>query len=233
MTERIIRFGPFELRPERELLLNAGARVSLGSRALAILALLAERAGEIVSIQEINEHVWPNLFVQENNLRVHMSSIRRALRTASEGDAEIVNVPGRGYRLSAEVTLESAGEDAPEASGPRSLRPLPPPLQMNRLIGRADTVAQVGESLRQHRLVTIVGPGGVGKTSVALAALNVLPANATACFIDLTNCASIEHVAAAAAPRSRVRWAATRRPAFLSTACARLKSFSCSTIANT
>lgn len=199
MTERIIRFGPFELRPEREQLLNAGARVSLGSRALAILALLAERAGEIVSIQEINEHVWPNLFVQENNLRVHMSSIRRALRTASEGDAEIVNVPGRGYRLSAEVTLESAGEDAPRASRPQDLRPLPPPLQVNHLVGRADIVAQLGESLRRHRLVTVVGPGGVGKTSVALAALNVLPANAAACFIDLTNCASIEHVAAAAA----------------------------------
>lgn len=199
MTERIVHFGSFELRPEREQLLNGGVRVALGSRALAILALLAERAGEIVSIQEITERVWPNLFVQENNLRVHMSSIRRALRTSSEGDAEIVNVPGRGYRLSAEVTIESVGEDAPEAMALGSLRPLPPPLQMNRLIGRTDSVAQVVEGLRQHRLVTIVGPGGIGKTSVALAAVNALPANAAACFIDLTNCASVEHVAAAAA----------------------------------
>lgn len=199
MTERVMRFGPFELRPERELLLNSGVRVSLGSRALAILTLLAERPGEIVSIQEITEHVWPNLFVQENNLRVHMSSIRRALRAAVDCEVEIVNVPGRGYRLSADVTIETFGEDAHEESTCQSLRPLPPPLQINRLIGRADAVAQVVEGLREHRLVTVVGPGGIGKTSVALAALNVLPANAAACFIDLTNCASVEHVAAAAA----------------------------------
>lgn len=199
MTERVVRFGPFELRPEREQLLNGGVRVALGSRALAILTLLAERAGEIVSIQEITEHVWPNLFVQENNLRVHMTSIRRALRTAGQGDAEIVNVPGRGYRLSAEVTIETMGDEAPEAVAPQGLRPLPPPLQINRLIGRADSIAQVIESLRQHRLVTIVGPGGIGKTSVALAALTALPANEAACFIDLTNCSSVEHIAAAAA----------------------------------
>ncbi len=63
MTERIFRFGPFELRPERGHLLNAGVPVALGSRALAILTLLAERAGTIVSVQEIASHVWPNLFV--------------------------------------------------------------------------------------------------------------------------------------------------------------------------
>lgn len=199
MTERILRFGAFELRPEREQLLNGGVRVGLGSRALAILALLAEHAGEVLSIQEITEHVWPNLFVQENNLRVHMSAIRRALRTAHDGDVEIVNIPGRGYRLSADVVVEHAGEDVLDAPPPPSFRPLPLPLQINRLIGRDDKVAQVVQTLREHRLVTIVGAGGIGKTSVALAALDVLGEGTPTCFVDLTNCSTVEHVAAAAA----------------------------------
>ncbi|WP_294253869.1 winged helix-turn-helix domain-containing protein [uncultured Sphingomonas sp.] len=198
MTERILRFGPFELRPEREQLLNGGVRVGLGSRALAILALLAERAGDVVSVQEINEHVWPNLFVQENNLRVHMSAIRRALR-AADSDVEIVNVPGRGYRLSADVTIADAGEENDEARTAPGFQPLPLPLQVNRLIGREESVAQVLACLHLHRLVTIVGAGGIGKTSVALAALAGIEATMPVCFVDLTNCATVEHVAAAAA----------------------------------
>ena len=198
MTERVLRFGPFELRPEREQLLNGGVRVGLGSRALAILALLAERAGEVVSVQEINEHVWPNLFVQENNLRVHMSAIRRALR-AADSDVEIVNVPGRGYRLSADVAVDDAGEENDDARAVPGFQPLPLPLQVNRLIGREESVAQVLACIHLHRLVTIVGAGGIGKTSVALAALAGIEGDTPVGFVDLTNCTSVEHVAAAAA----------------------------------
>src|SRR5512138_1425466 len=108
MTERIFRFGAFELRAERGQLLNSGVPVSLGSRAIAILALLAERAGTVVSVQEITSHVWPNLFIQDNNLRVHLTAIRRALRTGKADGVEITNVPGRGYRLNADVTVDSS-----------------------------------------------------------------------------------------------------------------------------
>lgn len=199
MSERTIRFGSFELRPERGQLLSGGVRVGLGSRALAVLALLAERSGEVVSVQEITDRVWPNIFVQENNLRVHITAIRRALRAGGADDVEIVNVPGRGYRLRADVTIKAAGEEASEATMPAEIRPLPLPLQINRLIGREACVAEVVESIARHRLVTIVGSGGVGKTSVALAALTQLRTRTAVCFVDLTNCTSLAHVATATA----------------------------------
>lgn len=160
MSEWIIRFGSFELRPERGQLLAGGVRVGIGSRAIAIVALLAERAGEIVSVRDITDHVWPNLFVQDNNLRVHMTAIRRALRAGGHAEAEIVNVPGRGYRLSAEVTITVAVEDAPEPMAFLDINPLPLPLQVNRLIGREQTIRDVVANLGRHPLVTIVGPGG-------------------------------------------------------------------------
>ena len=199
MSDQRILFGSFELRPERAQLLRGGVRVGLGSRALAILALLAERAGEVVSVQEIADRVWPSIFVQDNNLRVHITAIRRALRTGAEDDVAIVNVPGRGYRLRADVTIAAAGEEVAEAPMSREIRPLPLPLQINPLIGREACVAEVVESIARHRLVTIVGPGGIGKTSVALAALTQLGARTAVCFVDLTNCTSLAHVATATA----------------------------------
>lgn len=213
MTERIFRFGAFELRPERVQLLNSGVPVGLGSRAIAILTLLAERAGTVVSVQEITSHVWPNLFIQDNNLRVHLTAIRRALRTAKAGGVEITNVPGRGYRLNADVTVDSAVPSDPGAGF--GLRPLPLPLLINRLIGRADCVASVIENVDQHRLVTVVGPGGIGKTSVALAALSTFATRITTCFVDLTNCTSVEHVTTAVAAALQSPMGSEATPAVL------------------
>lgn len=197
MSERVLRFASFELRPTRGQLLNNGIPVALGSRAIAILTLLAERAGEVISVNEITSHVWPKLYVQENNLRVHVSAIRRALKSAPAGDVEIINVPGRGYRLHAEVTVQ--GHAGPDARTSSELRPAPIPLPISRLIGRDDCIVAVAESMYVHRLVTVVGAGGIGKTSVALAGLHALANESAACFVDLTNCSSVEHVATAVA----------------------------------
>lgn len=199
MSHRRIRFGSFELRPDQGQLLSGGVRVGLGSRAFEILALLAERAGEIVSVQDITDRVWPNTFVQENNLRVHITAIRRALSNGAQEDVEIVNVPGRGYRLRADVTIDAGTLEVAEAAMPREIRPLPLPLQIQTLIGREACVADVVESIARHRLVTIIGSGGIGKTGVALAALTQLGAHTAVCFVDLTNCTSLAHVATATA----------------------------------
>lgn len=195
MTDRVLRFGQLALWPERGQLLHQNRPVKLGSRALAILILLAERPGEIFSARDIVDHVWPNLFVQDNNLRVHLTAIRRVLRSTSGDQVEIINVPGRGYRLRGEVTIDRLGAAAARAAG--IVQPMPLPIPANLLIGRMDCVASVLESLDHYRLVTIIGAGGIGKTSLALAALSAASTGTACAFIDLSNCTSLEHVTAA------------------------------------
>ena len=100
-----ISFGPFRLLPTQFLLLKDDKPVSLGSRALEILTMLLERAGELVSKQELMARVWPNVFVEPANLTVHMSALRRTLRDGRDGNRFIINVPGRGYSFVASVAL--------------------------------------------------------------------------------------------------------------------------------
>jgi DNA-binding response OmpR family regulator len=96
-TTREISFGPFRLLPAQFLLLEGDKPVSLGSRAMHILIVLLERAGELVTKQELMARVWPNLFVEPANLPVHISALRRALRDGRDGNRFIINIPGRGY----------------------------------------------------------------------------------------------------------------------------------------
>jgi len=98
-------FGPFRLLPTKFLLLKGDKPVSLGSRALAVLVVLLERPGELVSKQELMGRVWPNVFVEPANLSVHMSALRRALRDGRDGNRFIINVPGRGYSFVASVAI--------------------------------------------------------------------------------------------------------------------------------
>jgi DNA-binding winged helix-turn-helix (wHTH) protein len=98
-----ISFGPFRLLLSQFLLLEGDTPVSVGSRALEILAVLLDRAGELVTKQELMDLVWPNVFVEPANLTVHISALRRALRDGREGNRFIINIPGRGYRFVASV----------------------------------------------------------------------------------------------------------------------------------
>ena len=102
-----VSFGPFRLLPTQFLLLEGDKPVSLGSRALEILTMLLERAGELVSKQELMARVWPNVFVELANLTVHMSALRRTLRDGRDGNRFIINVPGRGYSFVAPVAVPS------------------------------------------------------------------------------------------------------------------------------
>jgi len=98
-----VSFGPFRLRPNQFLLLEGDQPVPLGSRALEILIALLERAGELVSKQELMARVWPNVFVEPANLTVHISALRRMLRDGRDGNRFIINIPGRGYCFVAAV----------------------------------------------------------------------------------------------------------------------------------
>jgi DNA-binding winged helix-turn-helix (wHTH) protein len=100
-----ISFGTFCLLPAQFLLLEGDKPVPLGSRALQILVALLDRAGELVTKEELMGLVWPNVFVEPANLTVHISALRRALRDGREGNRFIINIPGRGYRFVASVQV--------------------------------------------------------------------------------------------------------------------------------
>src|SRR5216683_1862740 len=163
-----ILFGPFRLLPAERLLLRAGKPVRLGSRALDLLIALVERAGESVGKNELIARVWPDTIVEEGNLKVHVAALRRALRDGRAGTRYLVNIPGRGYRFVAPVTLmEDLRPSAPSATATKREHNLP--TLLTRPIGRADNIKELTEQLPRRRLLTIVGPGGIGKTAVALA----------------------------------------------------------------
>ncbi len=168
-----LEFGPFKLMPRRRLLLDSGRPVHLGSRALDILIALADRAGEVVGKSELIALVWPSTFVGEANLRVHIAALRKALREEPGGARYISNVIGRGYCFVAEA---SSGAETPglgqvhvpqDRRGPAPVPACPP-------VGREAIVTMLAESLKQHRFLSIVGPAGIGKTTVALAVATIL-----------------------------------------------------------
>jgi predicted ATPase/DNA-binding winged helix-turn-helix (wHTH) protein len=166
--DREIWFGPFCLRPEARLLLESDTPVQIGDRAFDLLIVLVERAGEVVTKDELFARVWPGLTVVESNLRAQVALVRKALRDGQAGARFLMNVPGRGYRFVAPVwNTETPKHIQPQASLVESASGLP--TRLTRLIGRADAVSEIVARLNRHRFVTIIGPGGIGKTLVALA----------------------------------------------------------------
>src|SRR5260370_15697136 len=118
-THQFFRFGRFELDEASRALTKDGRAVRLGSRAFDILVALLSRAGEIVSKDELIAAVWPNLHVEENNLRVHLTALRKALDEAQAGATSIANIPGRGYSFVAPVTrIDAAAPASPEPPAP-------------------------------------------------------------------------------------------------------------------
>jgi DNA-binding winged helix-turn-helix (wHTH) protein len=160
-----LRFGPFEVKFSDRSLKKANRAVSLGGRAYDILVALLENAGEVVARAELIEKVWPDVTVEEGSLRVHLSALRKALGDGQFGNKYIARVQGCGYSFIAPVVRVPADHERGNASAPMSN--LPPAL--GRMIGRDDFVLEVQAVLRSERLVTILGAGGMGKTTVALA----------------------------------------------------------------
>lgn len=164
--EPLYCFGRFELRPLERLLLGDGQVLAVGARAFDLLATLAASHGQVVSKDDLLERVWPGLVVEENNLQVQVSKLRRLL-----GPDAIATVPGRGYQLVlrpqgpapvAPAAQGCAAGPAP-AAAPNNLPP-----QRSSFIGREKELAACARLLRSGRLLTIVAIGGCGKTRLAL-----------------------------------------------------------------
>ncbi len=172
-VDRMVTFGPFVLISTQQLLLKTDQLVQIGTRAFEILTCLVERAGEVVSKEDLIARVWPNVFVQEGNLKVHVAALRQALGDGLGGNRYIVNVPGRGYRFVAAVSHRTVPSRTDLLVVPAiSSRNLPTPL--TRMIGRAEMVSAIARQISERRFVSIVGPGGIGKTTIALAIANTV-----------------------------------------------------------
>ena len=168
-----LRFGRFELQCDERRLLVDGLPAALGARAFDLLLALAQRPGQLVGKHALMELVWPGLVVQENNLAAQMSALRKVL-----GADVIATIPGRGYRLVARIesSPQAAARDAgapPQARDRAAAPPIAAPLRTNlpvelpALLGRSDHLAELGALVDAHRLVTIVGAGGIGKSLLA------------------------------------------------------------------
>jgi DNA-binding winged helix-turn-helix (wHTH) protein len=162
-----LKFGPFELSIGERLLRREGVVLPLGSRALDILIYLAERPGEVIAKQELIDHVWSDVTVEEGSLRVHVAAIRKALGDGQFGNRYIANIKGRGYSFVGTVVRLEDGKDN-GSNNPNFLGRLPTSPLM--LIGREATASEVRNWIRQSRFVTLLGPDGVNKTTVAVAA---------------------------------------------------------------
>src|SRR6201990_450463 len=119
MTE-VFAFGPFQLLAARRELLAHGVPVTLGQRAFEILLMLVNRQGQLVTKDELMAEVWPGVVVEENNLQVHVSALRKVLGSAGDGERYLLTVAGRGYRFVAQVDrdAEAAATSAPNESAP-------------------------------------------------------------------------------------------------------------------
>jgi predicted ATPase/DNA-binding winged helix-turn-helix (wHTH) protein len=161
-------------------------RVRIGSRALEILAALVERPGELVGKGELLSRAWPNSFVEESNLRVNVAALRRTLGERPGGPRYIAAVSGRGYRFVSPVRVfepDAISRDgAPAVSRAHNL-----PIVTARIIGRGDAIETILRQVEASRFVTIVGAGGIGKTTVALAVAERMRAHVEhgAWFVDL------------------------------------------------
>ena len=195
----VFSFGPFSLSVAGRLLKRDDETIPLGGRALDVLIALMERAGEVVSYSELISLAWPNVTVDEANLRVQIATLRKALG-GEEGARYISNVAGRGYCFVAPVScsteqLTVAG-GSPDGEQPRKL---PPPLA--RMVGRDEAVRAVSEQLVTDRFVSIVGPGGIGKTTVAISVAHALLSgfSGAVSFVDLSALTNAQLVPAAVA----------------------------------
>jgi non-specific serine/threonine protein kinase len=157
------RFGAFELQPDNRRLLKDGATISLRPRAFDLLVALVDRAGNLVTKDELLGRVWPKVVVEEAALHVQVSALRKVL-----GADAITTVSGRGYQFTLPVT-KGRGE-ANRVSRPKHNLPY----QLTSFIGREQEIAQLEELVTAHRLVTLTGAGGAGKTRLAIEAASRL-----------------------------------------------------------
>src|SRR5258707_6369879 len=198
VVHRKLKFGPFELSIGERVLRRDDQALPLGGRALDILIYLADRPGGVIAKQELIDHVWSDVTVEEGSLRVHIAAIRKALADGQFGNRYIANVKARGYSFVGTVVPLAGGTESRNArfryQGRLAVRPI-------MMIGRETVVGEVSDKLRDERFVTLLGHGGIGKTTIALAVGRAAAEefDGKVYFVDLESLTDSRHVAAAVA----------------------------------
>ena len=175
------RFEGFEVLEDERQLHIGGVPVAVGARAFDVLMVLVLHRDRVVAKSELLDRVWPGMVVEENNVQVQVSSLRKLL-----GAAAIATIPGRGYRLAVRALpdpalaapLADAAGAVPAADAGPSPAPGPArsnlPLHLPALYGRDAELAQVSALLDVHPVVSLVATAGVGKTHLARAVAGAL-----------------------------------------------------------
>ncbi|MCF5076292.1 AAA family ATPase [Pseudomonas syringae] len=171
LSDQAMHFGPYRIHPRQRLVLEAGRPLRLGRRAVDILLILLEQAGNVVSKQELIARVWPKSVVEDGNLRVHMAALRKALGDGQAGQRYIVTVAQRGYSFVAPLSIEPMTLPTPGATQ-RPSHNLP--LRRTRMLGRQALIDSLVQHLPEQRFITLTGAGGIGKTTVALRVAELL-----------------------------------------------------------
>lgn len=188
-------FGPYRLDPTARVLLRGNNLIPIGSRAFDILVALVRSHGQVLSHSELMALAWPGLNVEASNIRVQMTHLRREIGCGENGDRYIVSVAGRGYSFVARVTWIEAQEstqalNAPISHGqgpytnPRIANTFPP--RLSHPIGRDENVSKLSQMVSERRFVTIVGEGGIGKTTIAILVAHGLHMFDQVHFVDLS-----------------------------------------------
>lgn len=192
------RFGAFTLWESQRRLERLGQPVRIGPRTFDLLLQLLGREGELVGKDDLLSTVWADVVVDEASVRVHMSLLRKVLGEPAKDDGckeWITNIPLRGYRFNGSVAREIVdGSKKVENRTEASFAKLP--ARLTELVGRGAEIDNTVASLEKHRLVTLVGPGGIGKTSLAIHAAERFQSGAAAqlAFVDLAPLISPSHV---------------------------------------
>jgi DNA-binding winged helix-turn-helix (wHTH) protein len=159
------------LIPEQQLLVEDGKPVSVGARGLELLRVLVEHSGKVVSKDELIACTWPDTCVSESNLKVQIAALRRALGEGRRDERYVATVSGRGYRFVAPVKRLDAfhGQDKAAVDSEHNRV-----AGWIRLLGPDQIIDALTGELPARRFITIVGPGGIDKTTAALALANLL-----------------------------------------------------------
>jgi predicted ATPase/DNA-binding winged helix-turn-helix (wHTH) protein len=163
----IVSFGPFILAVKKRLLTKDGVVVELGTRAMDLLITFALHPNEVMSKRELLAQAWPDVTVEEGSLRFQIASLRKAIGDGVDGVRYIATLTGRGYSFVAPVAVTENTVNRRSADVSRLLNTNMPNRPL-RVIGRQDDIIRLSQQLLAHRFVTIVGTGGVGKTTVAV-----------------------------------------------------------------